>query len=452
MDRRPKCLTPLRVLLYLMDTVTGKTTKASTKGFEQDTARAKGGARIAPNTVAGAAREELPILKISELGVKYLPTMESKTTGRKNMNHYGDGGVFRRGQTWWIRYSHNGKPIRESANTTDERKAHKRLRQRIEEIKKPFFVGPSEKKLTMDDLKKKLEADYIRNDKRSLDSVKFCLKPVKAFFEFDRLLEITSRRIEAYQQHRLDRGMARATINRELAYLRRGFRLLFEAREISFIPVIKLLGGENVREGFINRPEFDGLSEHLDQDNRDIVTFLYLSAWRSGEAMSLTWEKVDLTDWVIRLSRKNEKTKRPRTLALVGELREIIERRQEKRTAFCPFVFHRKGRQIKSFLNQFRSAAIAVGLGQMTVDPMTKKSRYLGIVPHDLRRSGIRNLTKAGVGESEGMSISGHRTNSTYKRYNIIDEDLQRQALEKAQQFQKLEVERRKVVPIRKVG
>ena len=95
-------------------------------------------------------------------------------------------------------------------------------------------------------------------------------------------------------------------------------------------PRVKLLAGENVREGFVNRPEFDVLCEHLDDDNRDLVKFLYLSAWRSGEAKSLEWNKVDLNDGVIQLSRKNEKTKRPRTLALVGELREIIDRREAK--------------------------------------------------------------------------------------------------------------------------
>jgi len=50
------------------------------------------------------------------------------------------------------------------------------------------------------------------------------------------------------------------------------------------------------------------------------------------------------------------------------------------------------------------------------------------------------------------MSISGHRTNSTYKRYGIIDEDVQARALEKAQQHQRHEIEARKVVPIKKAG
>ena len=125
-----------------------------------------------------------------------------------------------------------------------------------------------------------------------------------------------------------------------------------------------------------------------------IVKFLDNSAWRSGEAKKLEWTKVDTTDWVIiRRSRKNEKTKQPRTLALLGELREIIESRLGKPVPACSFVFHRGGKQIKSFRRAFKVAFKAAGMEDIT--------------PHDMRRSAIRNFTKAGVGESEGMAISG---------------------------------------------
>jgi integrase len=81
-----------------------------------------------------------------------------------------------------------------------------------------------------------------------------------------------------------------------------------------------------------------------------------------------------------------------------------------------------------------------------------KSAGLEGLLPHDLRRSAIRNFTKAGVGESEGMAISGHRINSVYKRYNIIDEDTQRKALEKVEEFQKREPKERKVVLLRQAG
>lgn len=168
-----------------------------------------------------------------------------------------------------------------------------------------------------------------------------CLKPVKRYFQYDRLLAITASRIKAYQDCRLKEGKARATVNREVRYLLHGFRLLYKGREISYVPEVKLLEGENVREGFTNRPEFEELVSNMKgaQPTKDIVRFLYCSAWRSSEAKNLEWNKVDLHDWVIRLTRKNSKNKRPRTLVLVGELRDIIQRRFEDKRLDCSSCF-----------------------------------------------------------------------------------------------------------------
>ena len=281
------------------------------------------------------------------------------------------------------------KLFRESTKTQNRTDAEKFLRARVEQAKRPEFVGPKENKLTLDDFEKKLEADYIRHERRSWKTAQFCLRAVKKVFQHDRLLDITPQRIEQYQQDRLDQGLARATVNREVRYLLHGFKLLYDAGQISYVPRVKLLEGENVREGFLNRPEFNALCEHLDEDNRDIVKFLYLSAWRSGEAMTLTWDKVDLNDWVIRLSRKNDKTKRPRVLTLVGELADIINRRQAKRLPSCPFVFHRRGQGIKSIRRQWQTAAGAVGLGSFD-----EAKNYSRITPHDMRRSAVRNISR----------------------------------------------------------
>ena len=59
---------------------------------------------------------------------------------------------------------------------------------------------------------------------------------------------------------------------------------------------------------------------------------------------------------------------------------------------------------------------------------------------------------QAGVSESDGMKISGHKTNSVYKRYDIIDEEDQRRTIEKVQEHQRQEMENLKVFPIRRAG
>jgi integrase len=349
----------------------------------------------------------------------------------------GDGRVYLRGATWWIAYNFRGNEFRESAKTKDEKVAKKFLQQRLIEKKKPGFVGPKEERWTLDDMEAKISADYTKAGNRSYSTVESCFKHLKRLFPFHRVIDITSSEIDRYQTTRLTEKAARATVNREIAYLRRGFRLMHDAREISEVPVIKQLDGENVRQGFVNVPDFGELLEWIKSaDNRDVVEFLYHSAWRSSEAITLEWREVDMHSAMIKLLPEKSKNKKPRLLPITGALHEIIERRVMVRQLSCPFVFHRHGRPIKSFRRAFKSAAEKIG--------------QLGLVPHDMRRSAVRNFRKAGLSESEGMMLSGHLTNSIYKRYDIIDEADLRDSMAKVQRHLKREVTQRKVVPLKK--
>jgi integrase len=137
----------------------------------------------------------------------------------------------------------------------------------------------------------------------------------------------------------------------------------------------------------------------------------------------------------VRLPAEFSKNKKSRTLPLVGVLKDVIKRRIKARDPVSPFVFHRNGKPIKSFRRGFQAAA--------------KRIRLPDLVPHDMRRSAVRNFRKAGLSETEGMKLSGHKTRAVYDRYDIQDEQDTREAMERAQQYLKQEPGR-KVIPLKR--
>ena len=95
------------------------------------------------------------------------------------------------------------------------------------------------------------------------------------------------------------------------------------------------------------------------------------------------------------------------------ELRELLESQradtdklQRQRGIVCPWVFHRDGQPIKSYDGAWRSACKAAGV----------PGRHV----HDFRRTTVRRLEQAGVSRSVGMKLTGHKTESVYRRYAIV--------------------------------
>ena len=219
-------------------------------------------------------------------------------------------------------------------------------------------------------------------------------------------------------------GASNASIRIELALIGKAFTLAVRARRLRVKPYIPKPDGDpsRVRQGFFGREEVESLCTHLPADLADMVTFLFFSAWRVGEARSLTWRDYDRSEQVIRLRPEHSKNKHGRVLPLVGELSAVIERRWKARRLDCQFIFHRKGKAIGDFRKRWDKACEAIGLADRIV--------------HDLRRSGVRHLIRAGVAPHTVMAFSGHRTPSMLKRYDIIALDDLRAAAEKGSTYQ----------------
>jgi integrase len=114
-----------------------------------------------------------------------------------------------------------------------------------------------------------------------------------------------------------------------------------------------------------------------------------------------------------------------RVLPLHGELKTLIERRWKARkvevndgtTRISEFVFHRAGEPVVDFRKPWKRACT--------------KAKVPGRLLHDLRRTAVRNMVRAGVAQAVAMSISGHKTASMFQRYNITSNADRVEALKK---------------------
>jgi integrase len=320
----------------------------------------------------------------------------------------GLGRIFKRGSVYWVAYWHRGKEYRESSESESESQARKLLKKRLGEMGSGKLVGPIEEKVTFEEIAEDLLRDYEVNKRKAVKIVQYPIKHLRKSFALDKALDITTDRINAHIARRQEEGAKNATINRELAALKRMFSLAVQAGKLSSKPYIPTLEENNARQGFLDHGSFLVMRENLPAHLKDPVTFLYHSGWRVSEMRELEWRDVDLAGKVIRLRPEISKNKDGRLLPINGELLGIIERAKENRIMSCPYVFHENGQPIGSFRKAWKTACRAAGLGQVIV--------------HDLRRSAVRNMVRAGIPERVAMSLSGHKTRSVFDRYNIVSE------------------------------
>jgi integrase len=339
----------------------------------------------------------------------------------------GFGQLWRRGNTWWIKYSVDGRVYRESSKSTDQRAAEKLLRARIKASGRGGrFVDPNkERRVTIDNLLDALALYHQQKGNRH--SLACRLEPLRRHLGHERTVTVDGERIAKYKADRLRektrRGTttARATINRELAALRKALKLGVEWNRISGAPKIELFPEQNVREGFVEPGTFEKIAAQLKQPWRDAATFAYVTGWRFREVFDLAWSEVDLEARTVALPARRAKSKKGRALVLAGDLLALVERRYELRDG--RLLFHHQGRRIMDIRKRWHKATAAAGVP--------------GLLFHDLRRSGVRNLVRAGVDPTIAMRISGHKTRAIFDRYNIIDESDIAQALVAVQEAAK---------------
>jgi integrase len=359
------------------------------------------------------------------------------------MPRTGTGRVFQRGETWWIDYSFRGERVRESSGSTKRKAAVDLLRKRMAEMGKGQLIGPSEERVTLAQLLELIETDYKVNGRKSARRLQSTLPHLRAFFGPSRALDVTTGRINRYIAHRQDEGAANATIRQELAHLRRCFTLAVRAGMLSHQPHIPSVRVSNTREGFFEAAELERVIAQLPADLRPLVRFAALTGWRRAEVLPLQWSQVDFAAGVVRLAPGSTKNDEGREFPFhaLPQLRQLLEDQRERTRALeretgtiIPHVFHRGGRPVREIKQAWTGA--------------TKRAGLEGYLFHDLRRTAVRNLERAGVPRSVAMKLTGHLTESVYRRYAIADSRALAEGVEKLARLHAAPAEPPKVVPI----
>lgn len=366
------------------------------------------------------------------------------------------GMIYKRGKTYWIKYYRNGKPYRESTRSKKEADAKRLLKRREGEVSQGKLPGIYFDRVRFDELAEDFLRDYRINGKKSLRRAQESVNHLKEIFEGVRVPDITTPRIQAYIEQRLmwickqckqlfpgsiggpacphcdsedvTKGAANATINRELSALKRMLNLGAQQTppKVDRVPHIPMLKENNVRKGFFEHGEFEALRDALPDYLKGLATFGYHTGWRVSEIANLTWAQIDRDQGIVRLEVGETKNDEARTIYMDDELKEVFAKQWETRKQskmLIPYVFPSKDGKdkIKDFRGAWDKACQVAGIGKRLF--------------HDFRRTAVRNMVRSGISDAVAMRISGHKTASVFRRYNIVSEEDLRLAARKQEAY-----------------
>jgi integrase len=335
---------------------------------------------------------------------------------KKPRGKRGQGCVYRpkNSRNWWIKFSVRGKVYQESADTESKNDALKFLSRRKGEEASGMVVDFEN--VTVAVLKEKLTKAWEREER--MESTRLwaarCWKKLLPHFGKMRATDaLLSSSIETYQDQRRSDGAANGTINRELAVLSCAFTLGYEhtPRLVPEKLHFKRLPEPKGRQGFIGAAEYAKIAAKCTEPfMRTMLALSYTYGFRKAELLGMKVRNVDLLGGTIGID--TSKNGDARKVSLTEEARKLlvacIAGKDSEEPLFTRTEISGKRVPVQDFRGLWEG--------------VTKAAGCEGLLFHDLRRSAVRNMVRAGIPETVCMKISGHKTRDIFDRYNISSE------------------------------
>jgi integrase len=239
--------------------------------------------------------------------------------------------------------------------------------------------------------------------------------------------------VVSYQEQRIAAGAGPATVNRELNALKAALNLAHETTlaggkpRLSHVPHWNALKEPPARSGFIKAPQYAKLCEHASQLwLRAFIACCYTFGFRRGEMLNLRVRQCDFFDVWIQLEEGTTKNDEGRKAHMTSEVFNLLKSCCEGKNP-DDLVFTREdGSAVRELREDWYALCVAAGLGCFVEAKRANGKaydKYVGLQPHDFRRTAVRNLIRRGVPQHIAMKISGHKTEEVFRRYDILDDE-----------------------------
>lgn len=310
-------------------------------------------------------------------------------------------GIFRRGRTWWMSLSVNGRQIRKSTGTDNRELAKKIYSKAVTLVTEGrWFETQKPKRI----LFKSVVEKYMTAHAKSRDPI--TIKRLLPFFGHLALSEITTELVSEYRSRRLQE-VKPATVYQELSLMRRMFNVA--RREWKWVkenPVADLsfsVGNSNARDRWLTLEEERRLLECAEGPKwlRPLLVVALHTGMRKGEILGLRWQDIDFGRKILTVQKSKNGQKRgiPMSEALTETL---MKQRQETR------VIDISGR-VFPIADRSLRAAYAKALKKAGIEDFTF---------HDLRHTFATRLVQAGVDLYRVQRLLGHKSIIMTMRYS----------------------------------
>jgi integrase len=328
----------------------------------------------------------------------------------------GSGTLYLRGDIWWVKIRVDGRPVYESSKSTKKSEAIKLRDKMLAKKSRGELSGGSADKVLITDLLDDVLKSDIKPSTRYVWE-KVIEKNIRPFFGKIKAQRLTTDLMDKYREKRKGEGRSDATANRELSILRTSFH---NARKrtppkVLVVPYFPIVAETNIRKGFLTDEQYDSLRDELPAELKSLFVTGYITGLRRGEITAIQWPQVDFEAGLITLDKGETKNDEPRSVPILdGDMRDLLvaaKKERDEKWPNSPWVFSRGGERIIDFRWAWDEACKRAGVPDLNF--------------HDLRRTAVRNMRRAGIPQVIRMKISGHKTDSMERRYNIVDaEDL----------------------------